>query len=72
MFGRKREEEKYLNNMQTPVTSMTLPLYRVIRVRLIMLITMFLLGAITQFLMAIYTPEAWNILYMFLKDITGK
>jgi len=72
MFGRKREEEKYLNNMQAPVTSMTLPLYRVIRVRLIMLITMFILGVITQFLMAIYTPEAWNVLYMFLKDITGK
>jgi len=69
MFGKNKYE--HAGQPQTPGLSVTLPMYRIIRVRLVMLITMFTLGVVTQFLLAIYAPDVWNYMYMVMKNITG-
>lgn len=70
MFG-SRKAEQFQTNAQAPGLSVLLPLYRVIRVRMLMLATMFILGMVTQYLMAIYTPAVWNYFYMVMKNITA-
>lgn len=70
MFG-SRKAEQFQTNAQAPGLSVSLPLYRVIRVRMLMLATMFILGIVTQYLMAIYTPAVWNYFYMVMKNITA-
>lgn len=72
MFGRNKKNQYQENpQVQAPGLSVSLPLYRVIRVRMFMLTVMFLLGVITQFLMAIYAPEVWNYFYLVMKNITA-
>jgi len=73
MMGRKNKAEKFQTDhqVQAPGLSVSLPLYRVIRVRMLMLTVMFLLGVVTQFLMAIYAPEVWNYFYIVMKNITS-
>jgi hypothetical protein len=51
------------NQPFTPSLSVSMPLYRVIRVRMVWLWGMFILGAISQFLLAVWAPSAWNYLY---------
>ena len=72
MFGSRKVEQFQTNaQAQAPGLSVSLPLYRVIRVRMLMLATMFILGMVTQYLMAIYTPAVWNYFYMVMKNITA-
>ena len=71
MWGRNKKEQYQSNpQVQAPGLSVSLPLYRVIRVRMLMLSIMFILGVVTQFLMAIYAPDVWNYFYMVMKNIT--
>ncbi len=70
MFG-SRKAEQFQTNAQAPGLSVSLSLYRVIRVRMLMLATMFILGIVTQYLMAIYTPAVWNYFYVVMKNITA-
>ncbi len=42
--------------------------YRVMSVRKFWLVFMFLLGAVSHFLLAIYVPEVWNYLYGLIQN----
>lgn len=46
-----------------PNVSVTMPMYRLVKLRKLWLGSMFFLGMLSQFLLAIYTPAVWNYLY---------
>ena len=51
-----------------PNVSVTLPMYRLVKLRKLWLGSMFFLGMFSQFLLAIYTPAVWNYLYGLLQN----
>jgi len=51
-----------------PNVSVSMPMYRVFKVRRLWLGFMFTLGMFTQFLLAIYTPEVWNYMYSVIRN----
>ncbi|MBT3722673.1 MAG: hypothetical protein HOM14_18325 [Gammaproteobacteria bacterium] len=58
---------------QQPHTTQTvnyaIPYYRIIRVRMFWIILFFILGATSQFLLAVYIPDLWNYIYgVFAKN----
>ncbi len=74
LFNRKRNTSaSAAGGAQAPVysqpnVSVSMPMYRIIKVRKLWLGFMFTLGMFTQFLLAIYTPEVWNYLYGVIQN----
>lgn len=48
--------------------SFSVPTYRLVSLRRTWLLVMFLLGVVSQFLLAIYTPAVWNFLYGVIRN----
>ena len=70
MFQRKSRGSSAANapRQVQPSVSVTMPMYRLVKIRQLWLGTTFFLGMITQFLLAIYTPTVWNYLYDLLRN----
>lgn len=68
MFKRNRGGQDGGLRQQAPRAEMPVSIYHVLQVRKAWLGGMFLLGVITQYLLAIYAPEVWNYIYSVLKN----
>lgn len=51
-----------------PSMSVSMPLSRVIRVRMLWLWGMYILGVISQFLLAVWAPSVWNYFYKLTQN----
>lgn len=61
---------KFLNKTPSPThVSVVMPMYRLIKLRKLWLGLIFFLGMFSQFLLAIYTPTAWNYLYSLILNL---
>lgn len=68
MFKRKRGNQEAAARQQAPRAEMPVSIHHVLQVRKAWLGGMFLLGVVTQYLLAIYAPEVWNYIYTVLKN----
>lgn len=54
---------------QSAPVSYTVPMSRVIGLRKYWLIGMFFLGMVSQFALAVYAPDIWNVLYKLATNL---
>lgn len=62
------QEETIRHQPSQSSISVTMPMYRLVRLRKLWLGSMFFLGMFSQFLLAIYTPSVWNYIYGVIQN----